>query len=173
MPRRNGQPVGTTPDTRRWWTLAAMALAVLAIGLDLTILSTALPTLARDLHASTTDLQWFANSYTLVLAALMLPAGAVSDRIGPKPLMLGALVVFGAASVGSGLSTSARATPTALPASPSESTCVRYTASTVADEAPTHFRIAMLRTFCCTKTRVTLETPMPPRMRTTSPTRLR
>ncbi len=101
-----GHRVTAAPDPRRWWTLGAMALAVLAIGLDLTILSTALPTLSRDLHASTTDLQWFANAYTLVLAALMLPAGAVSDRVGPKPLMIGALVVFGAASIGCGLSTS-------------------------------------------------------------------
>ncbi|GAA0565750.1 DHA2 family efflux MFS transporter permease subunit [Paractinoplanes ferrugineus] len=82
----------------RWFALAALALSTLAIGLDTTILSVALPTLSRDLHASTGDLQWFTNSYLLVLAAALLPAGMLGDRFGRKKLLLGALVVFGAAS---------------------------------------------------------------------------
>src|SRR5882757_9050464 len=85
-------------STARWYALAAMALSTLAVGLDTTVLSVALPTLARDLHASTGDLQWFTTSYLLVLAAALLPAGMLGDRFGRKRMLLGALVVFGAAS---------------------------------------------------------------------------
>ena len=85
-------------STSRWYALAALALSTLAIGLDTTILSVALPTLSRDLHASTGDLQWFTNAYLLVLAAVLLPAGMLGDRFGRKKLLLGALFVFGAAS---------------------------------------------------------------------------
>ena len=84
--------------TRRWWALGALMLAVLAIGLDGTILSVALPTLASALHASESDLQWFSSGYLLVLAAAMLPAGLLGDRYGRKKVMLGALLLFGAGS---------------------------------------------------------------------------
>ncbi|WP_278265039.1 MFS transporter [Nocardia sp. AG03] len=86
-------------DTRRWLALGALALAMLTIGLDVTVLTVALPTLAVDLHANTAALQWFTGAYTLALAALMLPAGALGDRYGRKKVLLGALVLFGAASV--------------------------------------------------------------------------
>ncbi len=82
----------------RWFALAALALGTLAVGLDTTILSVALPTLSRDLQATTSDLQWFTNAYLLVLAAALLPAGMLGDRFGRKKFLLGALVVFGAAS---------------------------------------------------------------------------
>jgi EmrB/QacA subfamily drug resistance transporter len=85
-------------STSRWYALAALALSTLAIGLDTTILSVALPTLSRDLHASTGDLQWFTNAYLLVLAAVLVPAGMLGDRFGRKKLLLGALFVFGTAS---------------------------------------------------------------------------
>jgi MFS transporter, DHA2 family, multidrug resistance protein len=84
--------------TSRWYALGALALCTLAIGLDSTVLSVALPTLAADLHASTGDLQWFTSAYLLVLAAALLPAGLLGDRIGRKRMLLGALTVFGAAS---------------------------------------------------------------------------
>jgi MFS transporter, DHA2 family, multidrug resistance protein len=51
--------------TRRWWALGAIVLGVLAVVLDVTVLSVALPTLATDLHASTSDLQWFTAGYAL------------------------------------------------------------------------------------------------------------
>src|SRR5712691_10948513 len=70
------------PEPRRWWALAALALSVLVVGLDLTVLNLALPTLSRELHASTADLQWIVDSYSLVLAAALLPAGLLGDRFG-------------------------------------------------------------------------------------------
>ncbi|MGV9359802.1 DHA2 family efflux MFS transporter permease subunit [Amycolatopsis sp. NPDC003731] len=84
---------------RRWWALGALAVSLLTIGLDLTVLNVAVPTLAVDLGATTTQLQWFGNAYTLALAALLLPAGLLGDRFGPKKLLLGALAVFGLASL--------------------------------------------------------------------------
>jgi len=84
--------------TRRWWALIAIAASVLVVGLDLTVLNLALPTLARDLHASTSDLQWFASAYSLALAAALLPAGLLGDRFGRKKGLLVALVVFGVSS---------------------------------------------------------------------------
>ncbi|WP_433523006.1 MFS transporter [Nocardia pseudovaccinii] len=88
-----------TDSTRRWLALGALALAMLTIGLDMTVLTVALPTLAVDLNANTGALQWFSTAYTLALAAVMLPAGALGDRYGRKKLLLGALVLFGAASL--------------------------------------------------------------------------
>ncbi len=84
---------------RRWWALGALALALLAVGLDATVLSVALPTLAGSLHASTTDLQWFLSAYTLALAVALLPGGLLGDRVGRKKVVLGALTVFGIGSV--------------------------------------------------------------------------
>src|SRR4029450_13089216 len=87
------------PGGRRWWALGALTLAVLAVGLDGTVLSVALPTLATDLHASTADLQWFVSGYTLVLAAALLPGGLLGDRYGRKRVLLGALALFGLGSL--------------------------------------------------------------------------
>ncbi len=89
----------SSPGNRRWWALGALALSVLVVGLDLTVLNLALPTLAGDLHASTGDLQWFIDSYSLVLAAALLPAGLLGDRYGRKKLLTAALVLFGFASL--------------------------------------------------------------------------
>ncbi len=83
----------------RWYALAALSLSTLAVGLDTTVLSVALPTLAHDLHASTGDLQWFTTAYLLVLAAALLPAGMLGDRLGRRRMLIGALILFGAASV--------------------------------------------------------------------------
>jgi EmrB/QacA subfamily drug resistance transporter len=84
---------------RRWWALAAITLGVLAVGLDVTVLSIALPTLAVSLKASESDLQWFSSAYALVLAAGMLPAGVLGDRFGRKRILLSALVLFAAGSI--------------------------------------------------------------------------
>ncbi len=88
----------TNLGNRRWWALGALTLAVLAVGLDGTILSVALPTLAGALHASESDLQWFTSGYLLVLAAAMLPAGLLGDRYGRKKVMLTALALFAVGS---------------------------------------------------------------------------
>jgi MFS transporter, DHA2 family, multidrug resistance protein len=94
---------------RRWWALGALTLAVLAVGLDGTVLSVALPTLATDLHATTADLQWFVSGYTLVLAAALLPGGLLGDRYGRKRVLLGALALFGAGSLACAYASSAGA----------------------------------------------------------------
>jgi EmrB/QacA subfamily drug resistance transporter len=88
-----------TLGARRWWALGALILAVLAVGLDTTVLSLAIPTLATALHASESELQWFVASYALVLAAAMLPAGLLGDRFGRKKVILGSLILFGLDSV--------------------------------------------------------------------------
>jgi EmrB/QacA subfamily drug resistance transporter len=75
-----------------------MAASILVVGLDLTVLNLALPTIAGQLHASTGDLQWIADAYSLVIAAAILPAGRLGDRYGRKRVLLVALAVFGASS---------------------------------------------------------------------------
>ena len=89
----------TNLGNRRWMALGALTLAILAVGLDATVLSVALPTLANALHASETDLQWFSSGYLLVLAAAMLPAGLLGDRYGRKKVLLTSLFLFGIGSV--------------------------------------------------------------------------
>src|SRR4051794_39352753 len=89
---------------RNWLALGALALGLFVVGLDLTILNVALPTLAADLDASTGELQWFADAYNLVLAATLIPAGVLGDRFGRKRMLLGALTLFGISSLGCALS---------------------------------------------------------------------
>src|SRR5258708_9149002 len=84
---------------RRWWALAAVMLSVMAVGLDSTVLSVALPTLATEFKVSETDRQGFASGCLLVLAAAMLPAGLLGDRYGRKQVMLASLAFFAAGSV--------------------------------------------------------------------------
>ena len=85
-------------SARKWWALIAIAASVLVVGLDLTVLNLALPTIATDLHASASDLQWISDAYSLVLAAAMLPAGMLGDRLGRKKVLMVALRLFGASS---------------------------------------------------------------------------
>ncbi|WTW95324.1 MFS transporter [Streptomycetaceae bacterium NBC_01309] len=89
----------TTADPRRWWALGALVMGVLVLGFDMTILNVALPTMATELEADTGDLQWIVDAYTIVFAALLLPAGLLGDRFGRKKLILIGLAIFGAASL--------------------------------------------------------------------------
>jgi MFS transporter, DHA2 family, multidrug resistance protein len=84
--------------SRRWWALGAVSLSVLAGTIDATVLSVALPTLARALHATEADLEWFSSGYLMLVAAAVLPAGLIGDRFGRKKLLVGCLAVFGAGS---------------------------------------------------------------------------
>ena len=88
---------------RRWWTLGVMCLSLMVIGVDNTILNVALPTLVRDLHATTSQLQWIVDAYTLVFAGLLLTAGSLGDRFGRRRNLAIGLVIFGVGSVASAL----------------------------------------------------------------------
>ena len=82
-------------DPRRWWALAVLCLSLVLITLDNTVLNVALPTLSRDLNASTSQLQWIVDSYQLVFAGLLFSAGSLADRYGRKGMLTAGLVVFG------------------------------------------------------------------------------
>ena len=89
--------------SRRWWALAVLSGSLLVISLDNTILNVAIPSLVRDLNASTSQLQWIIDGYTLVFAGLLLTAGAMGDRFGRKGALQLGLLIFGLASMASGL----------------------------------------------------------------------
>ena len=90
-------------NTSRWWTLAVLCLAVLVVGLDITVLDVALPTIAASLHASTAELQWIVDAYVLAFAGAMLPAGLLGDRWGRRRVLLAGMAILGAASAWSAL----------------------------------------------------------------------
>lgn len=92
---------------KRWWALGALCLSLVVIGMDNTILNVALPTLARDLGASASQLQWMVDSYVLVFAGLLLTMGALGDRFGRKRALNIGLVIFGLGSIASAFSGSA------------------------------------------------------------------
>jgi EmrB/QacA subfamily drug resistance transporter len=95
----------TTPDPRRWKILGALSVALLVISVDNTILNVALPTIERDLDASTSALQWIVDSYILVFAGLLLTMGSLGDRFGRKRALNAGLVLFGASSLWAAVST--------------------------------------------------------------------
>jgi EmrB/QacA subfamily drug resistance transporter len=83
---------------RRWWTLGVLCLSLVMIVVANASLNVALPTLVRDLRASSSSLQWIVDAYSLVFAGLLLTAGALGDRFGRRLALNGGLVVFGVAS---------------------------------------------------------------------------
>jgi EmrB/QacA subfamily drug resistance transporter len=93
-----------TRNDRRWWILAVLCLSVLLTVVDNTIVNVALPTISRDLSASTEALQWVVDGYTLVFAGLLLVGGNLGDRLGRRRVLQTGLVLFAAFSVGAALS---------------------------------------------------------------------
>lgn len=85
-------------EPRRWLSLAVLCVALLMVNLDNTVLNVVLPTLVRDLHATTTELQWIVDAYVLVFAGLLLVAGSIADRVGRKKVFCAGLVAFAAGS---------------------------------------------------------------------------
>jgi EmrB/QacA subfamily drug resistance transporter len=94
-------------QARRWATLGVLCLSLLVIVVDSTIVNVALPTLVRQLHASTSSLQWVTDAYTLAMAGLLLSLGSLGDRIGRHRILEAGLVVFGVGSALAALSGSA------------------------------------------------------------------
>ena len=92
---------------RRWGLLFTVAAGLLLVTLDNSVLYTALPTLARELHASAGEQLWIINAYPLVMAGLLLGTGTLGDRIGHRRTFLGGLVIFGAASFAAAFSQTA------------------------------------------------------------------
>src|ERR1700761_3693081 len=86
--------------------LVALLLAAFLVNLDTTLVNVALPAMVRELHATTTQLQWGVDSFNLVFAALILTFGSLSDRFGRKGMLLAGLTVFGAASLAGAFTTS-------------------------------------------------------------------
>lgn len=84
--------------------LFVLCLAAYIINLDVTIVNVTLPTLVRRLSATTTNLQWMVDAYSLVFAALVLAAGSLGDRVGRKATLLAGLGLFAAANLASSLS---------------------------------------------------------------------
>ena len=81
-----------------------VCVSALIVNVDNTILNVALPTLVRDLHATSSQLQWIVDSYAMVFAGLLLVGGSLADRFGRKRLFLLGLAVFAGGSVGAALS---------------------------------------------------------------------
>src|SRR5256885_11161213 len=94
-----------TPRRSKPLILVALLLASFVINVDTTLVNVALPTLTRELGATTAQLQWVVDAYNLVFAALLLTAGSLSDRFGRKGMLLLGLLVFGVASLLGGYAT--------------------------------------------------------------------
>ncbi|MFE7192333.1 MFS transporter [Kitasatospora sp. NPDC057541] len=94
---------------RRWTVLAVCALSLFLVGLDTTIVNVGLPAIGRGLRVGTRDLEWIVDSYTVVLASLLITAGALADRFGRRRVFQCGLLFFGLASLGCALAPSAGA----------------------------------------------------------------
>ncbi|GAA2431818.1 MFS transporter [Streptomyces lavendulocolor] len=104
---RNPQPGPVLSARRRWTVLAVCCLSMFLVGLDTTIVNVGLPEIGRALDIGTLGLEWTVDAYTLVLAGLLISAGALADRFGRRRVFRTGLVVFGAASLACALAPSA------------------------------------------------------------------
>src|SRR3954464_12842913 len=83
----------------RWRILAVCCLSLFIVGLDVTAVNVALPSIGRELHAGISGLQWTVDAYTLVLASLLMLSGSTADRLGRKRVFVAGLAVFSLASL--------------------------------------------------------------------------
>jgi EmrB/QacA subfamily drug resistance transporter len=91
---------------RRWTVLAVCALSLFLVGLDTTIVNVGLPAIGRGLGTGTSSLEWIVDAYTVVLASLLISAGALADRFGRRRFFQIGLAVFGTASLACALAPS-------------------------------------------------------------------
>jgi EmrB/QacA subfamily drug resistance transporter len=83
---------------RKWWTLVLSSIATFMLLLDITVVNVALPDIQRDLDASLSSLQWVVDAYSLMLAAFLLTAGSLGDRLGRRRVFSLGLGLFTFAS---------------------------------------------------------------------------
>src|SRR5918911_3456625 len=95
------------PETRKWWTLGAVAFGLFMIMLDNTIVNVALPSIQRDLDIGISELEWVFNGYALTFGVLMLTGGKLADLLGRRRIFIVGLAIFTAASLACGLAGSA------------------------------------------------------------------
>ena len=89
---------------RKWWTLILISLATFMLLLDITVVNVALPVIQRQLHASLSSLQWVVDAYSLTLAAFLLTAGSLGDRLGRRRVFSIGFGIFTFASFLCGIS---------------------------------------------------------------------
>ncbi|MCW2889084.1 MAG: drug resistance transporter, EmrB/QacA subfamily [Streptosporangiaceae bacterium] len=109
LPGRRGRPDHARGKPRAghghpWLTLVAVALGVMMVGLDATVVSIANPAIAKSLNADLAGLQWVTNGYLLALAVALIPAGKLADRFGRKKVFLAGVIGFALASIMVGVS---------------------------------------------------------------------
>ena len=97
----------TSPARSRWWPLVAICLGTFILLVDVTIVSVALPPMARDLHTQLDSLQWVVDAYALSLAALLLVCGSLADRFGRRRLFQLGLALFALSSLACALAPNA------------------------------------------------------------------
>ena len=98
--------VGERMTPKAWWTLAITSVAVFMVTLDNLVVTTAIPVIREDLHASLSGLQWTVNAYTLTFAVLLLTGAALGDRFGRRRLLAIGIAIFTAASAAAALAPS-------------------------------------------------------------------
>ncbi|SER26393.1 drug resistance transporter, EmrB/QacA subfamily [Lentzea xinjiangensis] len=103
------EEAGVRPHPQRWAVLGVLCLAVMVVVLDNTVLNVAIPSISTGLGASTADIQWMINAYSLALAGLLLTTGSLSDRFGRKRALLTGLALFGVGSAVAAYATSPEA----------------------------------------------------------------
>ena len=86
------------PETRKWWTLAAVSFGLFMIMLDNTVVNVALPSIQRELGVGLSELEWIVTGYALSFAALMLTGGKLADMVGRRRIFVLGIVVFTVAS---------------------------------------------------------------------------
>ncbi|MFG1997938.1 MFS transporter [Spirillospora sp. NPDC048911] len=92
-------PETFVPHPRRWQILGVLCLSLFVVVVDNTILNVAIPSLLADLDATTADVQWVIDAYSLVFAGLLLTAGSLGDRYGRRRAMLAGFALFGTGSL--------------------------------------------------------------------------
>src|SRR6059036_3335972 len=94
------------PDPRTLWTFAITSIALFMVTLDNLVVTTALPVIRRDLHATLQGLEWTVNAYTLTFAVLLLTGAALGDRFGRRRLFVIGMAIFTLGSVAAALAPS-------------------------------------------------------------------
>jgi EmrB/QacA subfamily drug resistance transporter len=93
-------------EARKWWTLGAVSFGLFMIMLDNTVVNVALPSIAADLQADLSELEWIVTGYALTFAALMLTGGKLADLLGRRLIFIVGLVIFTLSSLACGLAPS-------------------------------------------------------------------